>query len=249
MQQEHNNDTRNFGSAATIRLPTSSGCAAPSTIEHSLARRGAARLRRLLDERPFIRALGALTGNQAMQQVKAGLEAIYVSGWQVAADANNAGEMYPDQSLYPVVLGAGGRSAHQQDVAARRPDRQARGRQLDRLVRADRRRCGGRLRRPAQRLRADEEHDRGGRRRRSISRISSRRKRSAAISAARCWFRPQSFIRTLNAARLAADVCGVDTLVVARTDAHSATLITSDVDELRPSVDFRRAHRRKASSA
>src|SRR5947207_11634431 len=70
-------------------------------IEHSLARRGAARLRRLLDQRPFIRALGALTGNQAMQQVKAGLEAIYVSGWQVAADANNAGEMYPDQSLYP----------------------------------------------------------------------------------------------------------------------------------------------------
>src|SRR5579872_5396028 len=71
------------------------------TVEHSLARRGAARLRRMLDERPFIRALGALTGNQAMQQVKAGLEAIYVSGWQVAADANNAGEMYPDQSLYP----------------------------------------------------------------------------------------------------------------------------------------------------
>src|SRR4051812_50009558 len=71
-------------------------------IEYSLARRGAARLRRLLDERPFIRALGALTGNQAMQQVKAGLQAIYLSGWQVAADANTAGTMYPDQSLYPV---------------------------------------------------------------------------------------------------------------------------------------------------
>jgi isocitrate lyase len=70
-------------------------------VEHSLARLGAERLWQLLRERPFVRALGAVTGNQAMQQVKAGLEAIYLSGWQVAADANNAGEMYPDQSLYP----------------------------------------------------------------------------------------------------------------------------------------------------
>ena len=70
-------------------------------IEHSLARLGAERLWQLLRTRPFVRTLGALTGNQAMQQVKAGLEAIYLSGWQVAADANNAGEMYPDQSLYP----------------------------------------------------------------------------------------------------------------------------------------------------
>ncbi|MEX2319257.1 MAG: isocitrate lyase, partial [Bauldia sp.] len=71
------------------------------TVEHTLARMGAERLWRLLNERPFVRTLGALTGNQALQQVKAGLEAIYLSGWQVAADANNAGEMYPDQSLYP----------------------------------------------------------------------------------------------------------------------------------------------------
>src|SRR5687768_7543479 len=70
-------------------------------IEYTLARLGAARLWRLLHERPFVRSLGALTGNQAVQQVKAGLEAIYLSGWQVAADANNAGQMYPDQSLYP----------------------------------------------------------------------------------------------------------------------------------------------------
>ena len=70
-------------------------------IEHTLARLGAERLRCLLSERPFVRALGALTGNQALQQVKTGLEAIYLSGWQVAADGNNAGEMYPDQSLYP----------------------------------------------------------------------------------------------------------------------------------------------------
>ncbi len=70
-------------------------------IEHTLARHGAQKLWRLMREEPFVNALGALTGNQAMQQVKAGLRAIYLSGWQVAADANNAGQMYPDQSLYP----------------------------------------------------------------------------------------------------------------------------------------------------
>src|SRR5690606_17232359 len=71
------------------------------TIEHTLARRGAEKLWRLLHEEPFVNALGALTGNQAMQQVRAGLKAIYLSGWQVAADANLCGQMYPDQSLYP----------------------------------------------------------------------------------------------------------------------------------------------------
>src|SRR5579863_1088132 len=70
-------------------------------VEHSIARLTAEKLWRYLAERPFVNALGALTGNQAMQQVKAGLEAIYLSGWQVAGDANLAGEMYPDQSLYP----------------------------------------------------------------------------------------------------------------------------------------------------
>jgi isocitrate lyase len=71
-------------------------------IEHTLARMGARRLWTLLHETPFVRALGALTGNQAVQMVRAGLQAIYLSGWQVAADANSAGQMYPDQSLYPV---------------------------------------------------------------------------------------------------------------------------------------------------
>ena len=70
-------------------------------VEHSLARNGAEKLWSYLHKEPFVNALGALTGNQAMQQVKAGLKAIYLSGWQVAADANVAGEMYPDQSLYP----------------------------------------------------------------------------------------------------------------------------------------------------
>src|ERR1700733_4829344 len=71
------------------------------TVEHNLAKLGARRLWQLLHDRKYVASLGALTGNQAMQQVKGGVEAIYLSGWQVAADANNAGEMYPDQSLYP----------------------------------------------------------------------------------------------------------------------------------------------------
>src|SRR5438128_9818315 len=71
-------------------------------VEHTLARRGAEKLWKLVTEEPFVNSLGAMSGNQAMQQVKAGLKAIYLSGWQVAADANIAGEMYPDQSLYPI---------------------------------------------------------------------------------------------------------------------------------------------------
>ncbi|MEO7252453.1 MAG: isocitrate lyase, partial [Arenimonas sp.] len=86
---------RGYGAEEVVRLR---GTVA---IDHSLARLGAEKLWRYLGEKPFVNALGALTGNQAMQQVKAGLQAIYLSGWQVAADANVAGEMYPDQSLYP----------------------------------------------------------------------------------------------------------------------------------------------------
>ncbi|MFM8546906.1 MAG: isocitrate lyase, partial [Betaproteobacteria bacterium] len=86
---------RGYGAADVVRLRGS------MPVEHSLARRGADKLWRLLHEEPFVNSLGALTGNQAMQQVKAGLRAIYLSGWQVAGDANLSGEMYPDQSLYP----------------------------------------------------------------------------------------------------------------------------------------------------
>src|SRR5437868_9810557 len=86
---------RGYNAAEVLRLRGS------VQVEHTLARRGAERLWKLLQDEPFVNALGALTGNQAMQQVKAGLKAIYLSGWQVAGDANLAGEMYPDQSLYP----------------------------------------------------------------------------------------------------------------------------------------------------
>src|SRR5689334_25349742 len=86
---------RDYGPADVERL------AGSFRIRHTLAEMGAARLRHLLNNEPFVPTLGALTGNQAVQQVKAGLKAIYLSGWQVAADANTAGQMYPDQSLYP----------------------------------------------------------------------------------------------------------------------------------------------------
>src|SRR5262249_52948179 len=87
---------RGYTAAAVGRLRGS------VAVEHTLAKRGAEKLWKLLNDEPFVNALGALTGNQAMQQVKAGLKAIYLSGWQVAGDANVSGEMYPDQSLYPV---------------------------------------------------------------------------------------------------------------------------------------------------
>ena len=86
---------RGYSAADVVRLRGS------LAIEHTLAKRGAEKLWALLNTEPFVNTLGALTGNQAMQQVKAGLKAIYLSGWQVAGDANSAGEMYPDQSLYP----------------------------------------------------------------------------------------------------------------------------------------------------
>ena len=137
-------------------------------IEHTLARRGAEKLWKLIQDEPFVNTLGALTGNQALQQVKAGLKAIYLSGWQVAADANIAGEMYPDQSLYPANSVPDGRAPDQQHVHARRPDRARRRQGRRRLFRADRRRCRSRFRRRAERVRAHEVDDRRGRRGRAL---------------------------------------------------------------------------------
>ena len=121
-------------------------------VEYTLARRAAEKLWHLLHTEPYVPALGALTGNQAVQMVKAGLKAIYLSGWQVAADANLAGQMYPDQSLYPVNSRAGGGAAHQQRAAPGRPDRLVRGQGRHRLDGPDRRRRRGRVRRAAERL-------------------------------------------------------------------------------------------------
>ena len=199
-------------------------------VEHTLARMGAARLRRLLRERPLVRSLGALTGNQALQQVKGGLDAIYVSGWQVAADANNAGEMYPDQSLYP--------ASSVPEVVRRINKTLQRADQIARLEGDDDTYWFAPIV-------ADAEAGFGG----PLNAFEIMKAMIEAGAAAvhfedqlasekkcghlggKVLVPTQTFIRTLNAARLAADVSGVETIVVARTDAHSATLITSDIDE------------------
>lgn len=199
-------------------------------MEYTLARMGAARLRHLLANRPFVRTLGALTGNQAMQQVKAGLEAIYLSGWQVAADANNAGQMYPDQSLYP--------ASSVPDVVRRINNTLRRADQIAHME-------GDKSTHYMAPIIADAEAGFGG-----PLNAFELMKAMIEAGAAGVHFEDQlasekkcghlggkvlvptkTFIRTLNAARLAADVCGVDTVLLARTDAHAANLITSDVDD------------------
>jgi isocitrate lyase len=198
-------------------------------IEHTLARLGAERLWRLLHEEPFIRALGALTGNQAIQQVQAGLKAIYLSGWQVAGDANLAGQMYPDQSLYP------SNSAPNLVRAINNSFLRA-----DQIQHAERK---GDVHWLAP-IVADAEAGFGGPLN-AFELMKSMIEAGAAgvhfedqlASAKKCGHLggkvlvpTQEFIQKLIAARLAADVMGVPTVLVARTDADSAKLITSDAD-------------------
>jgi isocitrate lyase len=199
-------------------------------IQHTLADLGARRLWELMETRPYVHALGALTGNQAVQQVRAGLEAIYLSGWQVAADANLANAMYPDQSLYP---------SKSVPAVVRRIDNAA--------LRADQIEAGEGV---VQRywlapIVADAEAGFGGA-------LNAYELMTAMIEAgaAGVHFEDQlasekkcghlggkvlvptsQFVRTLVAARLAADVAGVPTVLIARTDAESARLLTTDVDE------------------
>jgi isocitrate lyase len=205
------------------------------TEEHTLARRGAERLWELLHTEDAVRALGAITGNQAVQMVKAGLQAIYLSGWQVAADGNLAGHTYPDQSLYPV---------NSVPQMVRRIN--------NALLRADQITWTERSAdstAPRQNwlapIVADAEAGFGG-----VLNVFELMKAMIEAGAAGVHFEDQlssekkcghlggkvliptgQHVKTLTAARLAADVCGVPTLVVARTDAHAATLLTSDVDE------------------
>jgi isocitrate lyase len=200
------------------------------TVEHTLARLGAARLWHLLHERPFVRTLGALTGNQALQQVKAGLEAVYLSGWQVAADANNAGEMYPDQSLYP--------ASSVPEVVRRINKTFQRADQIAKLegdsstywfapIVADAEAGFGGPLNAFELMKAMIEAGAAGVH--FEDQLASEKK--CGHLGGKVLVPTQNFIRTLNAARLAADICGVETLVIARTDAHSATLITGDFDE------------------
>ena len=198
-------------------------------IEQTLARMGAERLWELMHERPFVRALGALTGNQAVQQVKAGLEAIYLSGWQVAADANLAGQMYPDQSLYPA--NSVPHVVKRINQALQRAD------QIDHSEN----RNGTHWFAP---IVADAEAGFGG-----AFNVFELMKSMIESGAAGVHFEDQlasekkcghmggkvllptaQAVRNLISARLAADVMGVPTVIVARTDADGADLITSDVD-------------------
>ena len=204
-------------------------------VRHTLAETGARRLWQLLKSEPFVNTLGAMTGLQAVQQVKAGLKAIYLSGWQVAADANSAGQMYPDQSLYPV--DSVPKVISRINNALRRCDQIATMERLD-----------GKADDPTHYMApivADAEAGFGG----ALNAYELMRAMIEA-GAAGVHFEDQlasekkcghlggkvlvpisQHIRTLNAARLAADVEGVPSVLLCRTDAESAQLLTSDIDE------------------
>ena len=216
---------RDYAAADVERLAGSFG------IRHTLAEMGAARLWHLLNTEPFIATLGALTGNQAVQQVKAGLKAIYLSGWQVAADANTAGQMYPDQSLHPV---------NSVPDVVRRINNALR--RADQIAHVEGDGSGTCWMAP---IVADAEAGFGG-----ALNAYELMKAMIEAGAAGVHFEDQlasekkcghlggkvlvpigQHIRTLNAARLAADVEGVPTVLLCRTDAYSAQLLTSDIDE------------------
>jgi isocitrate lyase len=199
-------------------------------ISHTLAERGGERLWRLLHTEPFVTALGALTGNQAIQQVQAGLKAIYLSGWQVAADANNAMQMYPDQSLYP---------ADSVPTAVRKINQSLQ--RADQIQHAEGRE-GPHWFAP---IIADAEAGFGGGLN-AFELMKAMIEAGAAgvhfedqlASAKKCGHLggkvlvpTQEFIQKLIAARLAADIMGAPTIIIARTDANAATLLTSDIDE------------------
>ena len=214
---------RNYSAADVVRLRGS------VHVEHSLARRGAERLWQLLHQEDYVSALGALTGNQALQQVKAGLKAIYLSGWQVAADANVAGEMYPDQSLYP---------ANSVPLVVKRIN--------NALLRADQLHHaeGDDSTEWMAPIVAEAEAGFGG-----VLNAFELMKAMIEAGAAGVHFEDQlasvkkcghmggkvlvptrEAVDKLNAARLAADVAAVPTLLVARTDADAADLLTADID-------------------
>src|SRR5437899_842697 len=220
---------RNYTADDVVRLRGS------LQIEHTLAKRGAEKLWDLVNQEPFINALGALTGNQAMQQVKAGLKAIYLSGWQVAGDANLAGEMYPDQSLYPInsvpavvkrINNTFVRCDQIQWMEGKRPGDAGYVDYFAPIV-------------------ADAEAGFGG-----VLNAFELMKSMIDAGAAGVHFEDQlaavkkcghmggkvlvptrEAVAKLVAARLAADVLGVPTIVLARTDAEAADLLTADVDD------------------
>jgi len=216
--------TRGYTADDVVRLRGS------VAIEHTLARRGAEKLWALLQTEPFVNALGALTGNQAMQQVKAGLKAIYLSGWQVAADANDNGEMYPDQSLYSV--------DSVPKVVKRINNAFARADQIQwsegksdidyfAPIVADAEAGFGGVLNAFELMKAMIEAGAAGVH--FEDQLASVKK--CGHMGGKVLVPTREAVAKLVAARLAADVMGVPTLLVARTDAEAADLVTSDVDE------------------
>ncbi len=208
-------------------------------IRHTLAENGANRLWQLLDSEAFVNALGAMSGNQAMQMVRAGLKAIYLSGWQVAADANTASAMYPDQSLYPA--DAGPELARRINRTLQRADQievsEGKGLSVETwfapIVADAEAGFGGPLN-AFEIMKAYIEAGAAGVH--FEDQLASEKK--CGHLGGKVLIPTAHHIRNLTAARLAADVMGVPTLVIARTDAEAAKLITSDVDERdRPFVD------------
>ena len=199
-------------------------------VEHTLARLGAERLRTLLAEREWVAALGAVTGGQAVQMVKGGLEAIYLSGWQVAADANLAGGTYPDQSLYPA--NSGPSLARRINNALVRADQIARAEGDDDtywlapIVADAEAGFGG----PLNAFEIMKAYIEAGAAAVHFEDQLSSEKKCGHLGG-KVLVPTSQFVRTLAAARLAADVLDVPTLVVARTDALSASLLTSDIDD------------------
>jgi isocitrate lyase len=199
-------------------------------VEHTLARKGAERLWQLLHSEPYVNTLGALTGNQALQQVKAGLKAIYLSGWQVAADANLAGQMYPDQSLYPV--NSVPMVVKRINQALQRADQiqHAEGKGdtywFAPIIADGEAGFGGPLN-VFELTKAMIEAGAAGVH--FEDQLASEKK--CGHMGGKVLLPTQQAVRNLVAARLAADVSGVPTLIIARTDANAASLITSDFDE------------------
>ncbi len=211
-------------------------------IEHTLARHGAEKLWKMMNEGPFVNTLGASTGNQAMQQVKAGLKAIYLSGWQVAADANDSMSMYPDQSLYAVssvpsvvrrinnALTRADQIQHVEGQAGKAGD-------IDFFapIVADAEAGFGGVLNAYELMKAMIEAGAAGVH--FEDQLSSAKK--CGHMGGKVLVPTQEAVQKLVAARLAADVCGVPTIVLARTDAEAANLLTSDVDEYdRPFITY-----------
>ena len=200
-------------------------------IRYTLAEAGAERLWQLLSSRDYVHALGALTGNQAMQQVKAGLEAIYLSGWQVAADANLAGQTYPDQSLYPAnsvpnVVRRINQALQRADEIENSEGKKGEGRYWYAPIVADAEAGFGGPLNAFEMMKAMIEAGAAGVH--FEDQLSSEKK--CGHLGGKVLVPTSHFVRTLVAARLAADVMQVPTIIVARTDADSARLLTSDID-------------------